>query len=279
MSTSLNQRIQRFYDQSTQLWLDTWGEHMHHGFYGKDGRQAKDRQAAQLDLIEELLRWSQVGQASRILDAGCGVGGSARYLAKRFGAEALGVTLSPVQVEAARAFTAQAQLTDRVRFQQRDMMSLDAADGPFDLIWSMESAEHIADKAQMLRNFHQLLLPEGRLLLATWCYRTTPPDLSAAEQKLLEKVYRIYNLPPMISGEALAELAGTAGFKEVQMADWSDAVAPFWGEVIRSALEWRNLRLLLSTNWSTIQGAWAMRYMQRGYQQGLIRFVVLQGTR
>lgn len=278
-SASLNQRIRQFYDQSTQLWLDTWGEHMHHGYYGPDGQAQKDRHQAQIDLIEELLRWGGVNSASRILDAGCGVGGSARYLAKRFGAEALGVTLSPVQVSAAQKFTQKAGLEEKVKFQVRDMMTLGPEDGPFDLIWSMESAEHIADKPGLMENFHAMLAPGGRLIMATWCHRDLPPGLHASEEKLLAKLYRIYNLPPMVGTDQLGQMAQEVGFQNVITDDWSRAVAPFWGAVIRSALQIRNFSLLLQTGWSTIKGAWAMRYMSQGYRQGLIRFAVLKAEK
>ncbi|PHN07112.1 methyltransferase domain-containing protein [Flavilitoribacter nigricans] len=276
---SLNDRIRKFYDESTNLWLDTWGEHMHHGHYGSDGLAKKDRRQAQIDLIEELLRWGGVESAERILDAGCGVGGSARYLAKRFDAQALGVTLSPVQGEAAARFNREAGLEDQVRIEVRDMMTLGPEDGPFDLIWSMESAEHIADKAGLMENFHRMLRPGGRLLMVTWCHRDLPPPLSTSEEKLLNKLYRIYNLPPMVAPAQLGELAGKAGFQQVTTDDWSQAVAPFWGAVIRSALEVRNFSLLMQTGWATIKGAWAMRYMNQGYRRGLIRFAVLKAVK
>lgn len=276
---NLNQRIQDFYDQSTQLWLDTWGEHMHHGYYGPDGSEKKGRQEAQIDLIETLLAFGQVEQATNILDAGCGVGGSARYLAKKYNAQVLGLTLSPVQAEAAHSFTAEAGLSDQVSFQVQDMMQIDPNAGPFDLIWSMESAEHILNKPALFKLFYDRLAPGGRLVMATWCHRNIPPVLDHTDLSLLKSLYRIYNLPPMCSEEDLERYASNAGFRKVETADWSDAVAPFWGEVIRSAMEWKNLKLLLRTGKSTIEGAWAMRYMRKGYQKGLIRFAVVQAQK
>jgi tocopherol O-methyltransferase len=74
MSATLYQQIQQFYDASSGLWEQIWGEHMHHGYYGADGSEKKDRRQAQIDLIEELLTWAEVQGASNILDVGCGVG-------------------------------------------------------------------------------------------------------------------------------------------------------------------------------------------------------------
>ena len=62
MSATLYQQIQQFYDASSGLWEEIWGEHMHHGYYGADGKLKKDRRQAQIDLIEELLKWSGVSQ-------------------------------------------------------------------------------------------------------------------------------------------------------------------------------------------------------------------------
>ncbi|PSN18918.1 SAM-dependent methyltransferase, partial [filamentous cyanobacterium CCP5] len=97
MASTLDRQIQQFYDASTPLWEKTWGEHLHHGYYGPQGRHRKQRQQAQIDLIDELLAWGQVDSPQQILDAGCGVGGSSRYLAEKYPtAQAIGITLSPV---------------------------------------------------------------------------------------------------------------------------------------------------------------------------------------
>lgn len=276
---SLNERIRHFYDQSTRIWLDTWGEHMHHGHYGADGSLKKNHQQAQVDLIEELLRWGGANGATRVLDAGCGVGGSARYLARRFGAQVLGLTLSPVQAQQGMRFTKKAGLEGRVDIVARDLMSLGPGDGSFDLIWSLESAEHIGDKKRLLEMFYELLVPGGQLLMATWCHRNEPPALAANELELLESLYGLYHLPPMVSIKHLEQMARDVGFQGVQSDDWSRAVAPFWDAVIRSAISWRSVAGLLRSGLGTMKGAWAMRYMTRGYRMGTIKFGVLQGKK
>ena len=49
-----------------------------------------------------------------IVDVGCGIGGSSRYLAKKYGAECRGITLSPVQAERAQALADAQGLGDKV---------------------------------------------------------------------------------------------------------------------------------------------------------------------
>jgi len=279
MSTDLHSRIQQFYDQSTDLWLDIWGEHMHHGYYPPES-PTTNHQEAQIRLIEEALSWAGIGEPADILDAGCGVGGSARYLAHKYGAQVKGVNISAVQVERAISLTNKANLSDQVTFAEQDLLSIDQSFGPYDLIWSMENAEHIAPKEDMLTLFYDRLKPGGRVLMITWCTRdTAQKPLTQKEEHILAKLCRLYHLPPWISLARYEALSEEVGFKDIQTADWSDFVAPFWGAVIRSALSVRGLRGLAKTGLSTIRGAWAMRYMQQGYRSGLIRFGLLQATK
>ncbi|KAH8073958.1 sterol 24-C-methyltransferase [Aureococcus anophagefferens] len=114
----LKRGIAEFYDESSGIWEDVWGEHMHHGWYEpgeKAGTMERDV-AAQSTMIDKALelcgaadvaaRCEAAGRPMRILDVGCGIGGSSRHMARRFaGAQAtcVGLTLSPEQARAQRA--------------------------------------------------------------------------------------------------------------------------------------------------------------------------------
>ncbi|MGF1499827.1 MAG: methyltransferase domain-containing protein [Elainellaceae cyanobacterium] len=276
MVTSLRQQIQAFYDASSGLWEDIWGEHMHHGYYGADGKEPKDRYQAQVDLIEELLAWGQVTQATQILDVGCGIGGSSLYLTRKFNAAATGITLSPVQ--ARRAVERSQAAGSSAQFQVADALAMPFADESFDLVWSLESGEHMPEKPKFLGECYRVLKPGGTFLMATWCHRdTTAPagPLTAAENDLLERIYRVYCLPYIISLADYGAIAHQTGFREIRTTDWSDAVAPFWDEVIRSAFTPAAIVGLLKAGPRVIQAAFAMQLMRQGYQRGLIRFGVL----
>ncbi len=276
---TLNERIRHFYDRSTAIWLDTWGEHMHHGYYGPDGTTTKDHLQAQIDLITEFLKWGKIEKATHVLDAGCGVGGSARFLAQTLHANVLGLTLSPVQAEQAARYTEAAGLSGQVRVEVQDVLQLQPAQGPFDLIWSLESAEHMPEKQRLLQVFFDALQPGGTLLMATWCHRDTPPTLRSDEQNTLQKIGKYYHLPPMISIGEYERMALDVGFQSVQTDDWTRSIAPFWPAVMRSALRWSSITGLLRSGWPTLRGAWAMQYMIQGYRSGALRFGLLQARK
>jgi tocopherol O-methyltransferase len=279
MPVTLSQQIQQFYDASSGLWEQVWGEHMHHGYYGSQGQQRKPRRQAQIDLIEELLGWAQVQNPQQILDVGCGIGGSSLYLAEKYAAQVTGITLSPVQAQRATLRAQAVGLQAQTEFQVADALQMPFADATFDLLWSLESGEHMPDKTQFLQECCRVLKPGGLLLVATWCHRPLPPPLSWSEQRLLKDIYRVYYLPYVISLPDYAEIAQTLPLTALQTADWSEAVAPFWQEVITSALNPQVIWGILNAGLPTLQGALALRFMSRGYRQGLIRYGVLRGIK
>jgi tocopherol O-methyltransferase len=282
MPTTLQQQIQQFYDASSGLWEQIWGEHMHHGYYGEAGTDRKERRQAQIDLIEELLRWADVQQASQILDVGCGIGGSSLYLAQKYQAAATGITLSPVQANRAIARAQTAGLADRTVFQVADALEMPFADQSFDLVWSLESGEHMPDKQKFLQECYRVLKPGGKFIFVTWCHRPISPPhppLTSDEQKQLEKIYQVYCLPYVISLPEYEAIAQEKGFQTIRTADWSTAVAPFWDVVIDSAITPAAIFGLLGSGWTTIQAALSLGLMQQGYRQGLIRFGLLTATR
>lgn len=278
MTSTIQSQIQQFYDASSGLWEQVWGEHMHHGYYGATGNEKKDRRQAQIDLIEELLKWAEVRQAEQIIDVGCGIGGSSLYLAQKFNAHATGITLSPVQASRATERAEEAGLAAAVQFQVADALDMPFADDTFDFVWSMESGEHMPDKEKFLAECYRVLKPGGTFLMATWCHRPITPatgQLTIDEQQHLAEIYRVYCLPYVISLPEYEAIAHHLPFQNIRTADWSDAVAPFWDIVIDSTFEPQAIFGLLQSGWSTIQAALSLGLMSRGYRRGLIRFGLL----
>ncbi len=284
MGNELYQQISKFYDASSGLWEKIWGEHMHHGYYGRVGNYQIERRQAQIDLIEELLFWAGVNQDNppqNIIDVGCGIGGSTLYLAKKFGANAKGITLSAVQASRAKERARDKELQDQVEFQVANALEMPFADNSFDLVWSLESGEHMPDKTKFLQECYRVLQPGGRLILATWCHRETSVigELTPDEVKHLKEIYRVYCLPYVISLSEYKAIAQSCGFKNIKADDWSMAVAPFWDVVIDSAFDLEAVTGLVEAGWQTIESALSLNLMSQGYSRGLIRYGLIYGTK
>ena len=108
----------------------------------------------------------RLSAGQRVLDIGCGWGGLALYLAREYGVEVLGITLSREQLEVARSRAEQSGLASRVRFELWDYREVR---GEFDRIVSVGMFEHVGPPH--FRNFfdrcRQLLAPDGLMVLHT----------------------------------------------------------------------------------------------------------------
>lgn len=280
----LNKGIAHFYDSSSSVWEDIWGEHMHHGFYEPGIPLSGVNHAdAQVRMIEESLKWAGIpdqgsAKPQRIIDVGCGIGGSSRHLARKYGAQVVGITLSPKQARRASDLTSAAGLSDKVSFQVADALNQPFPDEHFDMVWSMESGEHMPDKEKFMSELVRVTKPGGRILIVTWCHRELLPNedtLKPSELELLDKVCKAYYLPAWCAASKYVNLAQAMGLQDIKSADWTEHITLFWPAVIASALSFKGMLGLLKSGWTTIKGAIAMAYMVRGYKTGLIKFALI----
>ena len=282
--------IAQFYDQSSAIWIDTWSPHMHHGYYENGRRDGKDHVQAQVDMVDNVLAWGEVDKVAsaagsdgfRVVDIGCGAGGSSRHIAAKYSnAECTGITLSPVQRDIATKITKKEGLASRVSFQVADAMRTPFEDNSFDVVWSLESGEHMPDKEAFVREMYRICKPGGSVLLVTWCHRDLADgeSLTRRESKLFRKINDAYYLPEWCSVADYVSLFQKQGFSGISREDWTDNIAPFWPAVMRSALRPRKLLQLLGTGMKTIKGAGAMVLMIRGYKRGTIKFGLVKGKK
>ena len=269
-----------------RLWEDVWGEHMHHGYY-PGGQPRDDHVQAQVDMIERSLEWAgleaSVSGVDQILDVGCGIGGSSRHMARRWpGCVTRGITLSPVQARRANELAREQGLENRSTFQVADALNQPFDDSSFDLVWSMESGEHMPDKGKFVNELARVCAPGGRILIVTWCHRilregekTLPED----ELQLLDRICEGYYLPRWCSVAEYARLCADEGLVDVRTADWSEQVSPFWRAVIRTALTWRGFVGLLRAGPATVRGGLVMPLMHQGLKRGTIRFNLITATK
>jgi SAM-dependent methyltransferase len=111
---------------------------------------------------EELARFCTLGPEHHVLDVGCGLGGSARYLALQCGCRATGLDLTPEYVQAAQMLTARLRLDERVDFRVGSALEMPFDDGAFDVVWSEHAQMNIADKPQLYGEIHRVLKTSGR---------------------------------------------------------------------------------------------------------------------
>lgn len=114
-----------------------------------------------LGATNALLDQLPIGPRSRVLDVGCGLGGTARHVAQCFDCAVLGVDLTPAYVAAGRALTERAGLADRVELREGSAVELPVEEGSIDVALMLHVGMNLPDKAALMREVARVLVPGG----------------------------------------------------------------------------------------------------------------------
>jgi tocopherol O-methyltransferase len=268
----LTDDIRRHYDALSGFYQLLWGPHIHHGYWENDETLAE----AQVKLMERLAARLEIARDHRVLDIGCGVGGASCWLAGTCGCSVLGLTLSPIQAEAARERAAAEAIADRVSFQVHDANRLDLPAETFDRIWIVECSEHLHDKQAFFRGCARLLRPGGRLGL---CVRLRGHAATPAHAELVAEISQAMLWPSLLTMEEQVSALQRTGFDAVDARDITANVLPTWEHCLRLA---RNpmAQLVLRT-----RGGKLRRFVDsfpcvvEGYRQGALAYGMLTAVR
>ncbi|MBV8754303.1 MAG: class I SAM-dependent methyltransferase, partial [Hyphomicrobiales bacterium] len=119
-----------------------------------------------LEATEQAANLVAASPADHVLDVGSGIGGPARYFAKRFGCRVTGIDLTVEFCEVARGLTHAVGLADRVKFEQGNALAMPFPDASFDGAYSMNVSMNIADKPGLFREIRRVLKPGAWFVLA-----------------------------------------------------------------------------------------------------------------
>jgi len=273
------------YDRWTedQLLERLWGDHVHLGHYGDPPRR-RDFRAAKVDFVHELVRWSGLDRlpaGSRLLDVGCGIGGSARILARDYGFEVLAISISPAQIARARQLTPPG--LEHCRFAVMDALALDLPDGSFDAVWSVEASPHMPDKQRYVDELLRVLRPGGLISIADW-NRRDPADgaMTGLERWVMRQLLEQWAHPEFASIRSLSanlEASAWADGLRVSSADWSRATQPSWIDSIAEGVR-RPAAVLGLGPGALLQGLRetpTLLLMDWAFRNGLMQFGVFRG--
>lgn len=142
----------------------------------------------------------------RVLDAGCGPGETAVYLATEYDVDVTGITVSDYEIEQGNRRAAAAGMAHRARFAYGDFMALSFPDDSFDAVLALESLQNAPDLSQVLGEFHRVLRPGGRLSFSDFSLE------SAADDKRVATFMRTLKLGALPTLPEWLDLVRGAGF-------------------------------------------------------------------
>jgi tocopherol O-methyltransferase len=210
-----NQDIADYYDQTEIHYRRAWDLEaslaMHYGYWKED--TSSFRESLQ-HMNEALAHMADIKRDDKVLDAGCGVGGSSIFIAKKYGCRVTGITLSAKQQASASNNAQHAGVAQLATFEQQDFTCTTFPDQSFDVIWTLESVVHATDKKAFLEEAHRLLKPGGRLVMGE--YFKKEEAFSPKEDRLLKKWLHAWAVPDVERRSSFEKMIGQAGFVNTQ---------------------------------------------------------------
>ncbi len=265
--------VREHYDRLSIFYRWLWGVHIHHGYWEGDESPAE----AQRKLIRRLAETAGIPRGARVLDAGCGLGGSSLWLARELDCSVLGITISPAQQRMAERRARRAGLGGQVRFEVRDANTLELPPDAFDAVWVIECSEHLTDKADFFRRCARVLRPGGSLALCAWL--AAERGSAAANPQLVDEVCRGMLCPSLGSMNDYTGWMESAGFEVFSAEDITRQVERTW-EICERTLRRPWVRLLLPfMDDNTRRFAASFRAIRRAYADDAMAYGMIAAVK
>ena len=191
------------------------------------------------DAIDIFIEKLEINEKTKILDVGSGIGGPARYIANKTGAEITAIELQSDQNNLAKDLTKKCGLSNKVNHICGDILDYDFKNQTFDAVVSWLTLYHIANHEILLKKLFDLLNPNGFFYTEDITSRI---NLSDADRKEIKK--EIYGIHLPYFDKYISNLEQN-GFKLIFSEDMSSSWTDFTKERIKkyNSEKERNIRV------------------------------------
>jgi len=153
----------------------------------------------------------------KVLDIGCGIGGSAFYMARRYLVDVLGIDLSSNMIGLAQDYRTgmEPAVKHRVQFYVEDAVEMQYPVSFYDVVYSRDTILHISDKLGLFKRFFTTLKPGGRILISDYCRGEQAPS-QRFEEYVASRDYHLHTV------KDYGTILENAGFTQVKAVDMTD---------------------------------------------------------
>lgn len=215
--SSIVRTAQEYYnsDDADNFYYHVWGgEDIHIGLYESlEDNIAEASQRTVAAMVAECVK--HLTPQTQVIDVGAGYGGSARWLAGKYGCHVMCLNLSEAQNERNRIINKEQNLTDRIDVVDGDFEAIPADENQFDLVWSQDAFLHSGQRAKVFQEVDRVLKPGGEFIF------TDPMQADDCPAGVLKPVLDRIHLDSLGSFAFYRQQAQQLGWKEVTVIDHS----------------------------------------------------------
>ncbi len=279
MSITQIDKVIKYYNSTVidykLLWTGSKDLAMHYGYYDE---KTKSHYDSLIKMNQVLASLASISKDDKVLDAGCGYGGSAMWLARNIGCQTSGISPVPYQIKEANEFAKKYNILEKVNFVTGDYSHSSFPDSSFTVIWGLESIVHAERKRDFINESHRLLKAGGRILISEYMLRENPP-LSDEENKFIYPWLKGWAMPNLLMPGEYKRLLLDAGFKNIKIHDLTENVRPslrrlerlLWWRAIPAKIVYK-LKIISPEHYGNVE---ASDCQVRALKRGLWRYIVI----
>jgi tocopherol O-methyltransferase len=164
---SSEEKVIWFYQRTKmEEWWKANETHAYHFGYYEKGYRTHFKAILHMNDVAWALLGLDGTRLQRVLDAGCGVGGTSTYLAKKYPSVIFtGISLVPSEIQVANELAHQRRVTENTRFFVDNYCATAFSDASFDGIIALESLNYARNTQTVIKEFSRVLRPGGRLVI------------------------------------------------------------------------------------------------------------------
>lgn len=194
---------------------------MHYGYWDDGVKSLAQALERENELLSQI---ANIKSSDAVLDAGCGVGGSSVYIAKKFHCTVTGITLSQKQIVSANAHAVRNNVEKNTRFLPMNFEQMIFPNESFDVVWAIESVCHASSKKKFITEAFRVLRPGGRLIIADGFLART--ELNDDEKRNMQNWLTGWAVNFLETSKNFESYLWDTGFKNVSYRNATKNVLP-----------------------------------------------------
>jgi len=280
--TEYHKKIIDYYHSTEHAYKDSWDLDkslaIHYGYWDEKVRSFPQSLLRMNEVMAEAV---SITAKDKVLDAGCGVGGSSIYLAFAFGCRTTGISLSERQIEQATVNARKKNADGLVDFKAMNYCDTSFPPESFDIVWGCESICYADSKEEFIKEAFRLLKPGGRLVIADGFVTRFENN----DDEVIRQWLDGWQVNYLESPGRFSQFMQQAGFIHVNYRDISKETAHSSRRLYRFYylaslyLWWRKLAFSKQATDIQKENIRACKFQYHGMKKGLWQYGLITGTK